>query len=372
MARKINKDKWVGIKYRNLPEYNYAAIWNNLVTVRLDKGDIMELPPDKSEFYDVSLGTKCTTSCVRTKIFDNDHFDECKEFIEDNSDNVIYVSQHEDYNRVDYLGSSACPFCYVSANPNGKYYEDICETWKKWMSLYHDKYDEQGNLFALKPAQIAIGSQGEPLETPGICDFLKTVYETDVVPNYTTNGVILSYWNKPGSKYYEKANEILAATSLYTGGVAVSFGNKLLRNFAKDAIEGLLEKGNCHVMIHHIISTMESVDEFVEYWKEYGDKIKNHVLLPLMPSGRSKKGIDDGVFEYLEKVVKENNITNVAFGAHFIKYLEKSKEINTWLYPAESYSKNVILTKDKVQITPSSFDLKPIKIIDLANVKLEK
>lgn len=213
-------------------------------------------------------------------------------------------------------------------------------------------------------------SQGEPTEHPQFTDFLKTVYETDVVPNYTTNGVILSYWDKPESKYYQKANDILAVTSLYVGGVAVSFGNKALRQYAKNAIEGLLAKGNCHVMIHHIISTMESVDEFVECWKEYGNKIKNHVLLPLMPSGRSKKGIDDGVFEYLEKVVKENNISNVAFGAHFIKYLEKSVKIKTWLYPAESYSKNVILTKDKVQITPSSFDLKPIKIIDLTDIEI--
>lgn len=260
--------------------------------------------------------------------------------------------------------------CYVSSNPNGRYYEDICETWKKWMSLYSDKYDGNGNLLTVKPLQIAIGSEGEPLEHPSICDFLKTVYETDVVPNYTTNGVILSFWNKPESKYYQKANDILAATSLYVGGVAVSFGNKALRSYAKDAIDGLLTKGNCYVMIHHIISTMESVDEFVECWKEYGDKIKNHVLLPLMPSGRSKKGIDDGVFEYLEKVVKENNISNVAFGAHFIKYLEKSDEIKTWLYPAESYSKNVILTKDCVQITPSSFDLKPIKKIDLTDIEI--
>lgn len=61
MAKKISKDKWVGLKFRNLPEYNYSVIWNNLVTVRLDKGDVMELPPDKSEFYDVSLGNKCST-----------------------------------------------------------------------------------------------------------------------------------------------------------------------------------------------------------------------------------------------------------------------------------------------------------------------
>jgi hypothetical protein len=106
------------------------------------------------------------------------------------------------------------------------------------------------------------------------------------------------------------------------------------------------------------------VDEFVEIWKEYDDKIAYHVLLPLMPSGRSTKSIEDGVFEYLEEQIKNNDMKNVAFGAHFIKFLEKSK-IKTWLYPAESLSKNVILTKDKVQITPSSFDMNPIKVIEL-------
>lgn len=39
--------------------------------------------------------------------------------------------------------------------------------------------------------------------------------------------------------------------------------------------------------------------------------------------------------------------------------------IKTHLYPPESLSKNVILTKDKVQITPSSFNLKPIRVINL-------
>ena len=84
MAKKINKSKWTGLKLRDLPDYNYSAIWSNLVTIRLDKGEVMELPPDKSEFYDVSLGNKCMTG--------------------------------------------KCSFCYVAANPNGRYYEDICET----------------------------------------------------------------------------------------------------------------------------------------------------------------------------------------------------------------------------------------------------
>ena len=151
---------------------------------------------------------------------------------------------------------------------------------------------------------------------------------------------------------------------MYVGGVAVSFGNRLLRESAKKAVEALISTGNCHVNIHHIISDKKSVDDFVEIWKQYGDAIKYHVLLPLMPAGRSTEGIQDGVFEYLESKIEENKIENVAFGAHFVEYLKKSS-IKTWLYEPESFSKNVILTKDKVQITPSSFNLKPIKVIDL-------
>ena len=83
-----------------------------------------------------------------------------------------------------------------------------------------------------------------------------------------------------------------------------------------------------------------------------------------MPSGRSSEGVTEGTFEYLEEVIEKNNIKNVAFGAHFIKNLRDSK-IKTWLYDEQSFSKNIILTKDLVQITPSSFDLNPIMTIAL-------
>ena len=118
------------------------------------------------------------------------------------------------------------------------------------------------------------------------------------------------------------------------------------------------------VNIHHIISDKASVNAFINEWKLYGDQILYHVLLPLMPSGRSTQGVQEGVFEYLENEIERLNIKNVAFGAHFIDALQTSK-IKTWLYPAESLSKNIILTKDKVQITPSSFNLNPIKTINL-------
>lgn len=303
--------KTFGVKKRVFPDCNYNAIWCDLKTVRLGEGVASELPCDQSEFYDVGINTKC---------------------------------------------NAECPFCYVSASGQGINYPNICETWKKWMDTFWEK---QGNfiLFTNKPFQIAIGSTGEPTIHPEFCDFLKTVYESGVVPNYTTNGITIAKDNELSSK-------ILAFTREYVGGVAISFGNKSLRNYAHEAIYKLHKLGNTNINIHHIISDKESVDEFVAEWAHYGDSILYHVLLPLMPSGRSSEGVTEGTFEYLEEMIEKNNIKNVAFGAHFIKNLRNSK-IKTWLYDEQSFSKNIILTPNKVQITPSSFDLNPIKVIDL-------
>ena len=242
----------------------------------------------------------------------------------------------------------------MSAGHGGINYPDICETWKKWMYVYQSELKD-GILYTSKPFQIAIGSTGEPTMHPDFCEFLETVYNTGVVPNYTTNGLIIARDNVKGG-------EILAYTKEYVGGVAVSLGNPSIRLQAHRAINKLLTWGDTNVNIHHIISDKVSVDEFYDTVVRYGNSIYYHVLLPLMPSGRSNKGIEPGVFEYLEEIIQKHDIKNAAFGAHFVEYLKTSK-IKTHLYPPESLSKNIILTKDKVQITPSSFNLTPIKVI---------
>ena len=76
-----------GVKIRESKENNYKAIWYNLKTIRIGKDKATELAPEFSEFYDVSLGNKCEPG--------------------------------------------KCNFCYVSSNSDGKFYENICETWKK-------------------------------------------------------------------------------------------------------------------------------------------------------------------------------------------------------------------------------------------------
>lgn len=309
-----HKDLFSKVKVRRFPEKNYNAIWHDLKTLRLGKGVAKELEPDRSEFYDVSLGTKCNCEC---------------------------------------------DFCYTSALKNGVDYEGICETWKKWMATFpKDIVLDNGIIKTEKPFQIACGSQGEPTINPQFCEFLQTVYETGVVPNYTTNGLTLCNMANPLTQ------KIIDYSNNFVGGVAVSFGNKKIREYAEEAVNNLLDQCDVKVNIHHIISDKNSVDEFLKIQEKYGKDIYYHVLLPLMPSGRSKKGLEDGVWEYLESKLLDNKYDNVSFGAHFIDKLEVSK-IKTWLYPAESLSKNIILEKDKVIITPSSFNLNPIKIINL-------
>lgn len=271
--------------------------------------------------------------------------------------------------------------CYVAAGKGGEHFESISETWKKWMS--HPMYFEEKGVrkddeilqaltlgreipldklpvtYTNKPFQIAIGSTGEPTIHPDFCKFLETVYETNVVPNYTTNGLVLASETK-------ERDALLEATRNFVGGVAVSYGNELARESARKAVSVLLEKGETNVNIHHLIKDKSSVDAMIKLTQEYGDDIKYHVLLPLMQHGRSTEGMEPGTFEYLEDQILKNNIKNVAFGANFVKYLTgPDAKIKTWSYPPESLSANVILKKDQVCITPSSFNLDIIHTIDL-------
>ena len=302
-----------GTKIRTLKDYNYRAIWNNLVTIRLgkDEEEIVELPPELSEFYDVGITTKCNLKC---------------------------------------------PFCYVSAGDGGRDFTNICETWKRWIEQYPIK--KVGNVStSLRPFQIAVGSVGCPCVHPDFTKFLQTVFETDVVPNYTTNGLILSDYSDP------KCQEILEYTRNFVGGVAVSFGNTLVRWRALKAIYNLLKYGECKVMIHHLISDKKSVEDFIIATRDFGKDIHYHVLLPLMAHGRSTKGIKEGVYEYLEEEIIKNNVNNIAFGANFYPYIDKGTKLPISTYPQEAYSKNILLDDNEVIITPSSFNLNPIKVI---------
>ena len=54
-----HKDLFSKVKVRRFPEKNYNAVWHDLRTLRLGKGVAEELEPDRSEFYDIGINTKC-------------------------------------------------------------------------------------------------------------------------------------------------------------------------------------------------------------------------------------------------------------------------------------------------------------------------
>lgn len=297
-----------GIKVRKFPEYNYHAVWNNLKTIRFGEGDVKKLPPDYSEFYDVSLGTKCNLNC---------------------------------------------PFCYVGASYSGRFYKNIVE---KITRFFESMTDNQ------KPFQIAIGSESEPTIHPDFIEFIRTVYNYGVVPNYTTNGITLS-----NDDEYSKL--LLEVTEKYCGGVAVSANrwNSVIDKQWRKAVNKL-SKIDVNINLHYIISDKGSVDEFIRIYNEYKDKVLYFVLLPLMKSGRSVDSMSDEAFEYL--LTFENvDWSKVAFGAHFYESLKKQDKIKCWMFPPESFSKNLILegkSEDSIgiKITPSSFNLTPMKEIE--------
>lgn len=343
-----------GIRIRRDKKRNYYSLWYNLKTIRLDLGDTCELLPDRSEFYDVGLGTKC---------------------------------------------NAECPFCYVSAKGSGEFWANPSEAWNRFIStvpkdtsinsknlplddevlmelLEPVKSGEDLKIFMLKitakvainknwpvcytekPFQVAIGSTMEPTIHPDFCRFLETVYNTDVVPNYTTNGITLSNENS------ELAQDLLEATRKFCGGVAVSYGNTHLRNKADRAIQNLIDQGECKVMIHHLISDKDSVEALVEAAKNWKGKVHYHVLLPLMEHGRSTQGMKPEIYPYMCERLKEEDISNIALGANFIPSLKRyPKLLNIWEYPQETYSKNILLKDSGIEITPSSYNLNPILIV---------
>jgi len=290
-----------GIKQRVYPEYNYHAVWSNLKTVRLGTGSAKELPPDHSEFYDVSLGTKCNLQC---------------------------------------------PFCYVAATKSGKFYKNIVEKAEEFFGKMSENQ---------KPFQIAIGSEGEPTIHPQFKEFVEKVYELGIVPNYTTNGITLA----KGDWY---TNNLLDLTEKYCGGVAVSANNF---NWEIDgvwrmAVDRLLSI-DVYTNLHIIIKDKQSVERLKEIYDTYGDKIHTYVLLPMMPEGRSTESVSRETYQDLCNLFQQiEHKDHFAFGANFYPFIidgSYENQIQCSLYEPESFSKNLILD-DPIRITPSSFNRK--------------
>ena len=235
------------------------------------------------------------------------------------------------------------PWYYSEINSKGENYKDILETWDTWIQSLPE---------SSKPFSIIIGSIGEPTEHPDFPKFLEAVYKSEVSPCYITNGVIIGTPRDP------RAEIILDATKKYCRRVAISLVNKRLSNYQQRAIQALNNIG-VKISLYYLISDKNSVKFFVDTWKTDKEYKFIHVLLPSVDINQGVT-INSETLELLQSEILKYEMKNVVFSSKFIKN-DKSSLFHT----EELHPGNIILKDKKVVITENSFDLRPIKIINI-------
>jgi hypothetical protein len=282
------------IKVREFKESNYRGIWmksGKTIRIAIDpKQPITEL--QYPEFYDVDV-----------------------------------------FETMNGLCRAACPYCYLKGNKNGNCVLDAPEK----ISNYFGQM-----TINQRPFQVAIPGSGELFEHPQWKEILKSFYDLDIVPNYTTNGMFIDQSD-------DIINDILISTKLYCGGVAVSCHSHLKKYWGTAA--DLYYNHKIKLNFHNIISDKKSIDEFVTIYDEWKDKVDYFVLLPYGNHGRAEyKEID---WDYLVSKLPEDQ-HKLAFGANFYPYLlRKDHNIKVSLYSPEIMSKFLAL-KD-MKLYSSSF-----------------
>ena len=277
---------------RSEPEANYKSVFFNGKTLR------MPIDPNKPvtelrfpEFWDISLGNKCVTG--------------------------------------------RCNYCYASGNPDGERYSSVVD---KVKSFFGEMSMNE------RPYQIATGGESEPLEHPEFWEYSKVLNELGIVPNFTTNGVLMT----------ERQIENIQK---YTGGVAVTYHPHLSKFFFRTL--KLLKAHNIKCNVHFIISDTQSINLLKDIYKEWSESVEYFVLLKYINVGFAAKNPKEVDYNSLEEFCDTNwKNGNFAFGARFYEFLLEKRKYDVSLYPPEQMSKYLIM-KD-MSVYNNSFECKPV------------
>lgn len=309
------------IKARYDNSKNYFALFiGNEQTIRFsisDNNEIEKLPYLDSEMYDIAINNKC---------------------------------------------AGGCDYCYISAMMTGTNYENIVDKAVKLFDRPVTKADpdivREGlklyfktdvsdfiNIYnvpqSTKPFQIAIGGAGEPTMHPDFPEFLKTIYQLDIVPNFTTNGMHLP-------------PKVLEAADKYVGGISVTL-HEHLEKYWRKAIKVYSEL-DIKLHVHQIIYDETDTKKMQGFIEEYPDITV--VLLPFqhVGFGASYPEKDLKFYDKLFATIVDNKWENrVAYGAGFYEYLLSNNVVNASLYEPHGYSCYLDL-KDDVSLYRTSFE----------------
>lgn len=230
-----------------------------------------------------------------------------------------------------------CSYCYTSATKNGTNFDNIVD---KAIDIW-GSVEMNG-----RPFQIAIGGAGESTIHPHWVDFVKTVNELGITPNYTTNGMHLS-------------DAILDATEKYCGGVAVSYHPHISSVFNRAIMD--LSKINTMLNAHIIIGDEHSIIDLQSIYEQYKNVIKYFVILPYQSKGRAKQIDTSGVWKQTFLWISnlpEHRRKQFAFGALFYEWmLTNNIPLDLNIYEPEIYSGYRIFDDTYKQLRKSSYNL---------------
>lgn len=256
------------VRKRFFPESNYSAVFTpSGRTLHWSSGEYSEL--EYPELYDIAINSRCF---------------------------------------------GGCNYCYISATKNGVNYENVID---KAYKYFGDMTLNQ------RPFQVAIGGAGEPTLHPDLPEFMQTMRELSIMPNYTTNGMHLG-------------KRVLEATEQYAGGVAVTIHNHLEKHW-RSAIEKLHDITRLN--LHFIPMSKSDVDKMMELTSEYSDKVDYFVILPYQAIGFGQPLDMTDVYKYMLSRLKTVDITKFAWGAYFYDLLKQNSWIKADLYKHGLFSK---------------------------------
>ena len=228
-----------------------------------------------------------------------------------------------------------CKFCYASASKSGINYKNIAQ---KLQDFFGQMTENQ------RPTQTACGGESDSLENPECWEAMEVMHDLGIVPNITTNGILIDEKNT-------------ALIKKFCGGAAVSVYNHTTKHW-KRAVS-MLSEAKIKLNLHIIVSDKKSVASLRKLYTEFvrdNNMVEYLVLLPYMNVGlaaNNPKQIDfDGLSKFLDEVYSEGRL---AFGANFYPYLKDNKEkYNVGIYPPEIFSKYLVLNDD-MEVFNNSF-----------------
>ena len=231
-----------------------------------------------------------------------------------------------------------CSFCYTSAIKDGVLYPNVVDKIK----------DYYGGLTTNeRPFQVALGGGGEPTMHPEFCEVLRVFKELDILPNYTTNAMHLS-------------PEVLRASAMYAGGVAISCHPHLTKVW-KAGIGKLLNAG-VKTCLHIIVGEPGSSDYL---WDIYDntENILYYVALPYIPVGRANAIDTEKEFLKFFAEAISRKTKDISFGALFYPFFQKHpwivEALNISVYEPEVLSGYRLLDQSYKILRRSSYDLSP-------------